>query len=201
MTDAGLQDACSTSAVRTRGRIYHCSKARARPGGAVGAGVVAAIVALALLAAPAAAQTQTPAGAAATAHSCPVNGCGPDGFFGMIVPNRLAGCRFKAACDAHDVCYSKCLPCHTFSNSPLCYGLDNKQARRTECDDDFKKRLLSDNPGSLVCRTASEAYYRAVRQFGNSSHRSIRPSNEKLTADRSAAFKRAFEAELARQPR
>jgi hypothetical protein len=128
-----------------------------------------------------------------TAHTCPVNGCGPDGWFGIVVPNEVAGCNFKRACDAHDLCYAKCLPCHSFSDSPLCYGLDNKKARRKECDASFKQSLTKAAGSSTTCLIAADAYHFAVRKLGNSFHRGEPP-----TKDEADEFKQAFEAEFAR---
>jgi hypothetical protein len=144
------------------------------------------LVMLALQAAPGLAHAET-------ANACTPNGCGPGGFFGAAVPNELAGCSFKAACDAHDVCYSKCLSCHPFSKSPTCQGADNKAARRLECDGDFKKALVRASGSSKVCLAAADAYHFSVRKFGDSYHR-----GNKSKLSEADQFKAIFDAEYAR---
>lgn len=134
---------------------------------------------------------------ASTSHTCRANGCGPDGWFGMVVPNEIAGCSFKPACDSHDICYSKCLSCHSYSDSPICYGLDNRRMRQAECDTDFRADLVKASGGSKVCLLASRIYHRVVTDLGVRYHRGLTatPGDE---AERDAEFKRRFEAEFAK---
>lgn len=126
-------------------------------------------------------------------HSCDLNGCGPGGFFGAVVPNNLGACQFKPACDAHDLCYARCTDCHPDSALPMCEGLKNKQDRRAVCDQEFRRVLLSQNATTTICRVASEAYYIAVRALGDRYHRSLRT----LEAN-AAEFRRLLDAELSK---
>lgn len=141
-----------------------------------------------LLATPAAAQQSK-----SPAHTCAVNGCGPDGFWGAVIPNELAGCKFKSACDAHDVCYAKCTPCHPYHTNARCFGIDNKLARRGECDKDFESQMVKENGGTSICRVAARAYATAVRSMGDSYHRGSRPA-----AVNAAEFEKVFAAEFAK---
>jgi hypothetical protein len=130
---------------------------------------------------------------AKTEHSCKVNGCGPEGWFNAVVPDEIAGCSFKKACDAHDLCYSKCLPCHTFSDSPLCSGDANRKLRRTQCDSEFKAELSQASSKKLICQIAAEAYYLAVRELGDFHFRGDPPA-EAVTK----RFQSVFDAEYKR---
>ena len=135
--------------------------------------------------------------ATAEQHRCTVNGCGPDGFFGALIPNKVAGCKFKKACDAHDVCYSKCLVCHPFHTDATCHGYENKQKRRLACDTAFKDEMLAQNKSTRICRLAAEAYYVAVRKYGENLHRGVDPPSDRDKAE----FEKLFREELERLER
>jgi hypothetical protein len=115
------------------------------------------------------------------------NGCGT-GWNSYLVPNYipLANCILEAACNAHDVCYSKCLIKENQDN-PLCkykqclksgrkekkcgspdYMDIRKQAmdRKTMCDNNFYGQIINDNQNKPICKNFARLYKFAVVHFG-----------------------------------
>jgi hypothetical protein len=109
------------------------------------------------------------------AQTCQANGCGPSGWLGTVVPNRIANCTFKAACDNHDVCYSRCESCGDLHGKQECDGTcEMKRERKTKCDADFRNQIVQANLGKSHCRAAATAYYLAVTYGGCAFFRAIR---------------------------
>lgn len=126
------------------------------------------------------------------AQQCLPNGCGPQGFFNYVVPNRIAHCKFKDACDAHDICYSECLSCSPTWQRAVCSGAENKKKRKIACDVNFRDKLTEQNKGSRICAAFVRAYYLAVVSMGESWHRGKPPDDEAAEQ-----FKATFEDEMA----
>ena len=109
------------------------------------------------------------------AQTCQANGCGPSGWLGTAIPNRIANCTFKAACDNHDVCYSRCESCGDLHGKPECSGTcEMKRERKTKCDADFRNQIVQANLGKSHCQAAATAYYLAVTYGGCAFFRAIR---------------------------
>ncbi|MGH6814927.1 MAG: hypothetical protein ACREC6_04425 [Hyphomicrobiaceae bacterium] len=112
----------------------------------------------------------------------------------MLIPNRIADCLFKAACDKHDACYSRCEKgCGDLYGRPECEGTcETKRERKKLCDKDFRMQLVRDNLGKPHCRTAATAYYLAVTHGGCTYFRSVRetlPVRQKMQNDFDALLK------------
>jgi hypothetical protein len=127
------------------------------------------------------------------AQTCQANGCGPSGWLGTAIPNRIANCTFKAACDNHDVCYSRCESCGDLHGKPECSGTcEMKRERKTKCDADFRNQIVQANLGKSHCQAAATAYYLAVTYGGCAYFRSIRDAlavREKWQSDFEALLK------------
>lgn len=116
------------------------------------------------------------------------NGCGT-GWNKYLVPDNIpiASCKLEAACNAHDVCYSKCLATENTEN-PLCrykqclkaetkekncgspaYVRIKKQAmdRKTLCDNNFYAQTINDNQDKPICKNFARLYKFAVAHLGN----------------------------------
>ena len=117
------------------------------------------------------------------------NGCGT-GWNSYLVPNEipLAGCKFEQACNAHDLCYSKCVSKDNLDN-PLCkykrcwtpgdlkgkkicqdpeYGrlVNAAVERKNTCDQSFYNKLVSDNQNVPICDKFARIYRYAVSKLG-----------------------------------
>jgi hypothetical protein len=118
------------------------------------------------------------------------NGCGT-GWNRYLVPDRikLVGCEFKAACDAHDICYGACesggaqakesqceyLRCQSGGNlhgQAICDDAQFRKLRiasvnrRAECDGKFLIKLQEINPEKPHCTLFTALYPFAVRVLG-----------------------------------
>lgn len=122
-----------------------------RPPAAIALVLAALITALVLsLAAPSAADAATQPGVRAAA-----NGCGPNDWRGRFVPNGVRFLyNFKAACNKHDNCYG------------------TWRRAKSACDSQFHTNMVRTCGGLRIinCRAAAQAYYRAVRHFGNGAY-------------------------------
>jgi hypothetical protein len=134
------------------------------------------------------------------ANICPVNGCGPDGWMNSLVPNSVAGCSFKSSCDRHDQCYSKCLPCHSFSDDDTCQGVANKVLRRAKCDTTFMLDLIEASGVKPVCLWWSGIYHAAVVKLGDKFHKGTGPLSAAEIARRSAEFEDALKEAISKAP-
>jgi len=89
-----------------------------------------------------------------------VNGCGPGGWLGVLVPNNpgTADCdNFKKPCNAHDACYGTCNTDGTHS--------------KPKCDDNFYNAMhaMCDTcsmADALECLGNANMYYNAVHDHG-----------------------------------
>lgn len=86
-----------------------------------------------------------------------VNGCGPGGWLGELVPERIWGLSIHAACDIHD----------------WMYATGETMADKNEADDVFRNNLLrlitaAGGPWWLKAlrRHRALVYFAAVRSFG-----------------------------------
>jgi hypothetical protein len=75
--------------------------------------------------------------------------CGPVGFLDSLIPDRVAGVDFTAACQRHD----------RFYDSPG--GLS-----RSEIDKMFLNDMLNAAGGNVAAQAAAYGYYSAVSLFG-----------------------------------
>lgn len=95
------------------------------------------------------------------------NGCGTSGW-GSVVPDQslITGCRFKEACDQHDICYGRCLPGGTLFGQNTCSDQKAKIERRTGCDSALYVDIASLNDDRAMCRAYGALYRWAVIRFG-----------------------------------
>lgn len=110
---------------------------------------------------------QTPAAVGSVAPALVTNGCG-SGRLGVLVPNKtwLPKCEFEASCNAHDLCYSKCLAGGALEGSPSCDVKADKQRRRASCDVSLQKDIVVSNPGNRGCSMFASIYRVAVQALG-----------------------------------
>jgi hypothetical protein len=106
--------------------------------------------------------------AASTEPGQSVNGCGPDGILGRIVPNRIrvVNCELEKACNAHDICYGKCLLGGALYGNPTCNDDEARRKRRLVCDDALFAEIGTANDNRLACRAAASLYKSFVRAAG-----------------------------------
>jgi hypothetical protein len=154
-------------------------------------------------------------GAVVHAQALQPNGCGSD-FSKYIVPDRLLGCEMKTSCDAHDVCYGRCVTTEQIANDSVCFyrtcetGGANagksvcsrmelqkmKQARddrRLGCDEKFFDHIKENNSSKAVCRVIGEVYRKGVKVLGNSSFFGTTVAIERLSDQERAAYKAALD--------
>jgi hypothetical protein len=114
------------------------------------------------------AQAQTPA-VASVPPALVTNGCG-SGRVGFLVPDKtwLTQCQFEASCNAHDICYAKCLEGGALQGNPTCNVQADKQRRRAGCDASLQKDIIAANPGKPVCSMYASLYRFAVQALGES---------------------------------
>lgn len=95
------------------------------------------------------------------------NGCGTSGW-GAVVPDQsfITGCRFKDACDRHDVCYGRCLPGGTLFGQSTCTDEKERIERRTGCDSALYSDIASLNDDRAICGAYGALYRWAVIRFG-----------------------------------
>jgi len=106
---------------------------------------------------------------------CKPNGCGPGGWLGTIVPNRVLTCNFVDACNNHDICYSRCESCGPLFGRPECEGTcEQKRARKDRCDVTFYDEMIGGTNNKVLCKTPALAYYWAVKYRGCQYFRSLR---------------------------
>jgi hypothetical protein len=96
------------------------------------------------------------------------NGCGPIGF-GALVPDStlISGCEFTNACNAHDICYGRCLVGGDLHGQPTCNDKDEKAARKATCDKSMRQQIREDNSNRRICSAYAAVYYFAVSRFGD----------------------------------
>jgi len=107
--------------------------------------------------------------AAATEPGQTVNGCGPNGILGRIVPNRIriVNCELEKACNAHDICYGRCLQGGNLNGNPTCKDEAARKVRRLACDDALFASIGAANDNRLACRAAARLYKSFVRAAGS----------------------------------
>ena len=148
------------------------------------------------------------------AQTAQPNGCGSN-FSQYIVPDRLLGCEMKASCDAHDVCYGRCISAEQIANDQVCFyrtcetrGANAgksvcsrmelqkmKQARddrRLGCDEKFFDHIKENNSSKAVCRVIGKVYRKGVKVLGNSSFFGTTVAVERLSDQERAAYKTAL---------
>jgi hypothetical protein len=119
--------------------------------------------------------------AAATAHATEpgqtVNGCGPDGILGRIVPNRIRimGCELEKACNGHDICYGRCLQGGDLFGNFTCKDTEARKQRRAVCDDALYSSINVANVNRIVCRAAASVYRSFVQAYGEAYFFGIAP--------------------------
>ncbi len=112
------------------------------------------------------AQAQTPP---TGAPALVTNGCG-SGRVGFLVPNKtwLSQCQFETSCNAHDVCYGKCLEGGELQGNATCNVRADKQRRRAVCDTALQTDIITANPNKPVCSMYASLYRFAVQALGES---------------------------------
>jgi hypothetical protein len=95
------------------------------------------------------------------------NGCGTSDW-GAVVPDKsfITRCRFKEACDQHDVCYGRCLPGGTLFGQSTCADQKARSERRIGCDSALYSDIASLNEDRIICRAYGSLYRWAVIRFG-----------------------------------
>lgn len=86
-----------------------------------------------------------------------VNGCGPEGFLGKLIPDNILGIDISPACNIHDYMY-------TIFNSDTDFTLSNNVFR-----DNLIRLIMAHNTYiELTCarRDIINSYYKAVCDFG-----------------------------------
>jgi hypothetical protein len=157
---------------------------------------------------------------AAYAQSTLPNGCGSD-FSKYIVPDRVANCTMKSACDLHDICYSKCATHAQIKANPQeCFYrscepgeenhgkdacspmkvqglLQEREKRRASCDVKLFADIARTNDDKLQCRAIGRIYERAVIVLGSTSFFGTTTSSGKFTREQRANYKKALDDFLA----
>jgi hypothetical protein len=134
-----------------------------------------------------------PASTASAQNQCTVNGCGPDGFIGSLVPDRFFRlCVFKECCNSHDKCYARCLDCGDLHGSPACSNASARAARKATCDEALYDDINRLNNNSRVCKGFAYAYWVAVRMAGDGYF-----MGRVLSLQAKAKFRSDFDAALA----
>jgi hypothetical protein len=94
--------------------------------------------------------------------------CG-SGFTSALVPDSIGGCQFKAACEAHDMCYGACEVGGSKFGTSYC-GLNEisiaRLAAKQQCDIQFYEDIAKNNGDSLVCRSLGGIYLVGVALGG-----------------------------------
>lgn len=123
------------------------------------------------------------------------NGCG-SGTFAFLVPNKtkfVARCEFENACNAHDICYAKCLEGGALEGNSTCNIQDDKRRRRQVCDVSLQTDIINGNPGKQVCSMYASVYRFAVQLAGENYFKGLAgaaASNAALSAFMSYVEKR-----------
>lgn len=130
------------------------------------------------------------------ANQCTPNGCGPAGWLGWLVPNSPLGCQFKAACDAHDICYSRCVTgCSSNAGTPACDGdCQARKAEKDKCDTAFVTKLKADNPGKARCQELADDYYWFVSNCGCKFFRGFIENAKAISSEFQQEFRQSAEA-------
>ena len=102
------------------------------------------------------------------------NGCGST-FSSKWVPDKLADCDFRAACDEHDRCYGKCLEGGVLAGTERCLDPQNvKDTRRLQCDKNLQEDIKKHNNGS--CKGWAWLYGSVVKMAGGGSFNGMEPA-------------------------
>ncbi len=129
---------------------------------------------------------------AAAENQCKVNGCGPDGVIGRLVPNHFFHqCEFKTCCDSHDRCYGRCLDCGDLHGKPECKDGAKRKARRAVCDNALYDDINRLNANRRLCRGFAFAYWTAVSFAGDGYFYGL-----VMSAEAEAKFRKDFNAAL-----
>lgn len=112
--------------------------------------------------------------AAQTVPALVTNGCG-SGRIAFLVPDNtmLSSCKFKNACDRHDICYGRCLPGGNLAGNSTCGVVEAKALRRQTCDTAMQRDIIADNAGKSVCSLYASVYRFAVQLMGEQYFRGL----------------------------
>lgn len=119
---------------------------------------------------------------------------------GTLIPEYVAGCDFKTACDQHDRCYGRCdrSNCPGQLNANKCAGNcamcdprcpKSRQQRRKVCDAQLTIDIVRNNSGR--CEAAAYAYSFAVSAAGCWFFRGFGPLG---TTERQRRLKETFQS-------
>lgn len=130
-------------------------------------------------------------------NQCRVNGCGPDGSLGKLIPDKYRGyfvqCEFKSACDEHDKCYSNCLECSSWHGTDRCKDkscwLRFGNTFKRQCDEQLYKDISLANNNNTVCNGFAAAYEGAVKLLGCGYY-----YGQTFTLEKQLQFQRNFDA-------
>lgn len=98
------------------------------------------------------------------------NGCGAKGLQGYFVPDStlFSRCKFKTACDAHDICYGKCLEGgELYEDQQACNDQAARAIRKRSCDIDMFTDIVKNNEDKSICSFYGKVYRAAVSRFGD----------------------------------
>ncbi len=130
-------------------------------------------------------------------NQCTVNGCGPGGVLGKLIPNKYQGyfaqCEFKNACDKHDKCYSNCMKCSSWYGTERCkekscwFSWEN--TFKSQCDEQLYTDISLANQGNRVCDGFASVYKAAVKLLGCNFY-----YGQKFSRDKQLQFQKNFDA-------
>jgi hypothetical protein len=155
-------------------------------------------------------------GAQALAQSPDPNGCGSK-LSQYVVPDRLIGCELKGACDAHDVCYARCITNSQIANDKACFYrtcepggrnagtsacsdmklaemMQARDVRKVKCDGKLFGDIKDNNKQRLVCRAIGLAYETAVLVLGSGSFMGTTVSVGDMSNQQRLEYKEALDA-------
>jgi hypothetical protein len=155
-------------------------------------------------------------GAQALAQSPDPNGCGSS-LSHYVVPDRLAGCELKGACDAHDICYARCITPTQIANDGACFyrtceaggsnaatsacsamKLDEmmqaREERKLKCDKKLFGDIKDNNQQRMVCRAIGRTYEVAVLVLGSGSFMGTTVSVGNMSDQQRSEYKNALDA-------
>ena len=129
-------------------------------------------------------------------NQCTPNGCGPAGWLGWFVPGNPLGCQFTAACNAHDICYGKCIAgCSPAAGTPACGGdCKARKAEKDKCDSDFVNKMKADNLGKVRCQQLADDYHWFVSNCGCTFFRGFIENAKAVSSEFQQEFRQSAEA-------
>ena len=113
------------------------------------------------------------------------NGCGAEqGWSSYFVPNKtlISHCEFKSSCDAHDMCYGRCLVGGDLFGNPTCNDESARRERRKVCDVALSQGIRQKNQDKNVCGMYASLYQWAVDKFAYNAFHGVASAEQSLAA-------------------